>query len=305
MQEVLTTGEFAQLNCVSRKALRIYHEMGLLVPEYVDEETGYRYYTVRQSSVLDMITQLREIGFSLSEMKEIMDRADAAHLRETLFGYAARLEEQIRSLQAAKYAAHRMIRQCDFLLDKPRAGLMRVETLPRRRKLIFRTRGMSFEKGPNTAEASLGRWEGSLRMIKRQFMERDLPLSLFGNLGGVISAEALKKRALAYSQTAFLFIDDEFDLPADEFLEGGDFACYYCGSMVTEDGLYAEDIAMVELLDFIEREGLEIIGDYHGEVLADAPTFCCPRRDFYLKLQIPVRVPEGYPRVVDPRCEIE
>ena len=37
-------GRFAQVVGLSRKALRVYNELGILVPEHVDPQSGYRYY---------------------------------------------------------------------------------------------------------------------------------------------------------------------------------------------------------------------------------------------------------------------
>lgn len=53
--ELLTIGQMAERNCVTKKTLRLYHEKGLLVPEHVDEENGRRYYTSGQSYQLDLI----------------------------------------------------------------------------------------------------------------------------------------------------------------------------------------------------------------------------------------------------------
>ncbi|MEI3190543.1 MAG: MerR family transcriptional regulator [Lachnospiraceae bacterium] len=39
--------------------LRHYEKAGLLCPEHTDQETGYRYYSVRQFEVLNTIRYLR------------------------------------------------------------------------------------------------------------------------------------------------------------------------------------------------------------------------------------------------------
>ena len=56
-------GMFAQMNHVTIKALRFYEEKGLLFPAYVDEENGYRYYTLSQAADLHQILALKEAGF--------------------------------------------------------------------------------------------------------------------------------------------------------------------------------------------------------------------------------------------------
>ena len=45
--------------------------MGLLKPCYVDEQTHYRYYDIKQNARLDMIQYMKELGMELKEIKEI------------------------------------------------------------------------------------------------------------------------------------------------------------------------------------------------------------------------------------------
>lgn len=66
-------GLFSQMNRVTIKALRHYDEIGLLHPEYIDEENGYRYYTSSQLPILHEILALRQMGFSLEEIKKVQE----------------------------------------------------------------------------------------------------------------------------------------------------------------------------------------------------------------------------------------
>lgn len=45
--------------------------MGLLKPCYVDEQTNYRYYDIKQNARLDMIQYMKELGMELKKIKEI------------------------------------------------------------------------------------------------------------------------------------------------------------------------------------------------------------------------------------------
>jgi len=60
----------------SVKALRLYHEKGLLVPEFIDPESGYRYYGEDQLAEARVIANLKELGFSLAEIKEVLESCD-------------------------------------------------------------------------------------------------------------------------------------------------------------------------------------------------------------------------------------
>ena len=66
-------GEMAQMNHVSTQTLRLYARNKLLEPEYLDPETGYRYYTLDQCAKLDLIRALKSCRLSLDRIKEIFE----------------------------------------------------------------------------------------------------------------------------------------------------------------------------------------------------------------------------------------
>ncbi|MBP5450967.1 MAG: MerR family transcriptional regulator [Treponema sp.] len=68
-----TRGQFAIIGKVGRKALRLYHEEGLLVPASVNAENGYHYYDESQLKVLEKIKRLRKFGLSLYDIKQVLD----------------------------------------------------------------------------------------------------------------------------------------------------------------------------------------------------------------------------------------
>ena len=65
-------GMFAQMNHISIKTLRFYDDIDLLKPAFVDENNGYRYYTSQQMPLLYQIISLKEIGFSIDEIKTLV-----------------------------------------------------------------------------------------------------------------------------------------------------------------------------------------------------------------------------------------
>lgn len=71
-QIYMRIGEFANFFDVSQKALRIYEKMELLQPAYIDDETGYRYYTADQIKQLNAVIELKALGFTLKEIKSII-----------------------------------------------------------------------------------------------------------------------------------------------------------------------------------------------------------------------------------------
>jgi DNA-binding transcriptional MerR regulator/predicted transcriptional regulator YdeE len=69
---MLSIGEFARLGQVSPRTLRHYGDLGVLEPAHVDPATGYRYYEVRQLSVLRRVLALRDLGVGLEQIRGVM-----------------------------------------------------------------------------------------------------------------------------------------------------------------------------------------------------------------------------------------
>lgn len=66
-------GEFSKIAQVSGRLLRYYDEIGLLSPQSIDPETGYRYYSARQLPRLNRILVLKELGLSLEHIAHLLD----------------------------------------------------------------------------------------------------------------------------------------------------------------------------------------------------------------------------------------
>ena len=65
-------GEFSKLTNVSVRMLRHYDHLGILIPKNVALDTGYRYYSANQFQDINKIQKLKEIGFSLAHIKEML-----------------------------------------------------------------------------------------------------------------------------------------------------------------------------------------------------------------------------------------
>ncbi|MCD6322882.1 MAG: diguanylate cyclase [Clostridiales bacterium] len=69
---MLKIGDFARKNNVTVRALHHYEEIGLLEPVKTDNFSGYRYYEESQTKELRIVNILKELGFSLSEIKQLL-----------------------------------------------------------------------------------------------------------------------------------------------------------------------------------------------------------------------------------------
>lgn len=73
---MLKIGDFSKLSRISIRMLRHYDEIGLLVPKAIDDFTSYRYYAEDQLPVTARIVALRDMGFGLSTIVEILKSYD-------------------------------------------------------------------------------------------------------------------------------------------------------------------------------------------------------------------------------------
>lgn len=70
---MLKIGDFSKIARISIRMLRHYDQIGLLKPYVIDEESGYRLYSVDQLPLINKIVFLKDIGFSLNEVKELIN----------------------------------------------------------------------------------------------------------------------------------------------------------------------------------------------------------------------------------------
>lgn len=94
-------GDFSRASSLSVKALRAYHESGLLVPADVDPRSGYRSYSVAQLTDAAIIRRLRALDVPLEAIKEVLDARDPAGTKKVLGEHGAVLEARLSGMQRA------------------------------------------------------------------------------------------------------------------------------------------------------------------------------------------------------------
>ena len=96
---MIKIGDFSKLSRISIRMLRHYNEIGLLMPDDIDNFTGYRYYSEAQLPLANRISALKQMGFSLAAITEILkeyDNPDA--LKKFLAIKYAEIKEQSENI---------------------------------------------------------------------------------------------------------------------------------------------------------------------------------------------------------------
>ncbi len=106
----LKIGEFSKMMQVTVKTLRHYEQRGLLAPYEVDEWTGYRYYSVAQMQRLNTIRGLQRQGFTLEEIKELLE--DGAQM-PSIDQLTRKIEETEQQLQLLMERRRQLLKWMD------------------------------------------------------------------------------------------------------------------------------------------------------------------------------------------------
>lgn len=92
-QSYYRIGEVSRATGLSKDTLHFYDKIGLLSPDHVDPQNGYRYYSLRNLWQLDIITTCRKLSIPLDTVRQILSLQDNAEIVRLLMEYR---EEALR-----------------------------------------------------------------------------------------------------------------------------------------------------------------------------------------------------------------
>jgi len=142
MGAFVSIGEFSRLTHLSVKALRHYHDVGVLAPADVDLRNGYRRYNTDQLPDAHVVRRLRDLDMPLDEVKVVLGTTDA-HLRdEAIAAHLMRMESELartrsvvtslRDLLAAPMrpfdVQHRRLDACEVVVKRATVSSAEIES---------------------------------------------------------------------------------------------------------------------------------------------------------------------------------
>ncbi|WP_424921613.1 MerR family transcriptional regulator [Streptomyces sp. wa1] len=123
----LSIGEFALMTHLSKKALRYYHEVGLLEPIHTDPHTGYRHYGTDQVTQAQIIRCYRGMDMPLPEVKAVLAAERTEDRNAIIATHLTRMEDQLRETGKAVQTLRELLTGSSGQLD------VEFRTLPRTR----------------------------------------------------------------------------------------------------------------------------------------------------------------------------
>ena len=160
-------GELSTLCNIPQKTLRYYDEIGLFTPDYRDDSTHYRYYSKSQIVNLMIIKTLKQMGFPLKDIRQIISENDAQSLEANINSHLETMRDDIMK-RIDQYT------ECSYLLQKIQNGIdileassslpsedlaISIEHIPKISLMYDR----SEMEGYDYSEMSLDRWISILR----------------------------------------------------------------------------------------------------------------------------------------------
>jgi len=109
---MFSIGEFSRITGITVKALRHYHEEGLLAPSWIDQQTGYRYYDDAKIGTARLIAFLRSLEFPIAEIRELLKQGeDEASLINAMERHKQTLNERIRGFKKAVRSVEQFLQE--------------------------------------------------------------------------------------------------------------------------------------------------------------------------------------------------
>lgn len=273
---LLSIGEMAEANRVSIATLRLYDRMGLLKPSYRDAESNYRYYDIRQTSRLDIIRYLQNLGMSLAEIQALLEKEDIILIEQKLIERNNQIHQQMRDLEAMHEAVERAIQSIERYRKSPASGTISLEFIDQRHILYIPCQENFYDGGVVAYEKAVGE-------LRRELMRRNVPQLLSYSLGTSVKREDFQRQVLT-ADKIFIFGDKHLRDYGENFqvIESGMFACLYL------DDFDQEAEGARKLLAYCQVNRYTPSGDYLCEEMTELNLFDHRKRNMFIRLQVPV-----------------
>lgn len=268
--ELFQIGDVAKMFHLSVGTLRHYEKTGLLQPEYIDEKTGYRYYSTRQFECLNTIRYLRVLDMPLPQIADFLKNRDIDKMREMLCQQREAVIRRQRELQIIERKIDNRLQQLENALSSEFDIVRIVRTEARRITWIRNSISIN----------SYLDLETSIRQLEEQ--QKDAVVFL-GKVGVGITQEKLQQKQYGSYDMVFLILDkeDSYQGAVVELPEETCVSIRFCGSHNEAPVYYRK------LDDFISNHKLTITG-FSKEITMIDYGITNDTNQFVTEIQIPI-----------------
>lgn len=269
MKDLFTIGETASLFKLNIRTLRYYDKIGLLTPEKVDPDTGYRYYSTKQFERLNTILYLRALKVPLDKISFFFKCKEISVMEKLLTEQKESIKELISELEKAEKKIDSRMEQIKYAVGSP-VNQIELKSIPDR-PVIYLKKEMPVS---DDLEYPIRELENSCSSVPGIFL---------GKVGVRVSGENLAKRDFASFSGIFITAETGEDINSTTVIPGGTYVIMRFTGTHSLSGIYYS-----KMLEYIEENSLIISGDSVEITLIDSGiTNDCD--SFVTELQIPVK----------------
>ncbi len=276
-QELFQIGDVAKLFHISVGSLRHYEKIGLVKPELIDENTGYRYYSTRQFECLNTIRYLRVLDMPLPQIADFLKNRNIEKIQEMLCQQKETVIEKQKELKNIEKKIQNRLEQLQDALSSEKESIRVKKISPRRIAWLRHDFSIDSYENPDFETSILQLAQGQKDSIV-----------FLGKVGVGISKEQLLARQYSRYNMVFLILDseDQYAGPAEVLGEEDCVTICFCGSHKDAAAYYEK------LAGYIREHKLQIAGFSKEITMIDFGLTNDPNQ-FVTEIQIPVCMSHG------------
>ena len=247
MRKYLTIGQMGKLNNLSVQTLRHYEKVGLLNPSYINKETGYRYYSMKDFNTIDLIKQCKAMGLSLEEIKEVTNNYTSLESIVEILGNQKKLiSQKIKELENIKKKVASLENKIDFSLQR---GINEIFIKHNEERKFIQY---------NFKDRFSDEFEINLRQILLE-VERDYE-NINAEIAFTISYEEAEKYGRAECKNVMINLGENMSYKNERIIsmEKGNYLTMFFDDTYRDSGKYYKRI-----LEYIKNNNIKTVGDFN------------------------------------------
>ncbi|MFR3558891.1 MerR family transcriptional regulator [Paraclostridium sordellii] len=247
MGKYLSIGQMAKLNNISVQTLRHYEKVELLKPSYTNEDTGYRYYSLKDFSTIDLIKQCKAMGMSLEEIKEVTNNYTSLDsISNILNNQKQIIDEKIKELENIKNKIEYMSNTLSISLEK---GINKVFLKQNKERLFIKY---------NYTDRYTDEFEINLRKVLLE-VERDYE-NVNAEIAFTTSYKDMNDNEEVIYKNVMINLGEEIFFEDDKLVKvpAGNYLTMYFDDAYRNSSKYYHTI-----MNYIQKNNIKTIGDFH------------------------------------------
>ncbi|MGL4739668.1 MAG: MerR family transcriptional regulator [Sarcina sp.] len=240
MKDFYKIGEISKIYNIGKDSLMYYERLGIINP--VRDENAYRLYSISDIWRLNLVKELKELGFSMKMVKEYIDNRDIENTKNLLNMEIEILDARIEEFKKKK---EEVIKRIEVLKNEDKTILNKIQL-----KYIEKRNAIVLNGDIRKDEEA----DFLIKKLHKKFEER---FNMLGNnnIGAIFSREKLEDKQYNFYESVFCFLDEENEEISNIKFENGKYLCLSYKGDYKQKGMLIE-----KMFNYIKKHSLILDG---------------------------------------------